>query len=74
MSVGTAANWGSNVIVALSFLTLTQVVGKGATFWLYGAISIGAWLFAYFLVPETKGRSLEQIEAHWLAGGQPRAL
>lgn len=74
MSVGTAANWGSNVVVALSFLTLTQVVGKGATFWLYGAISIGAWLFAYFLVPETKGRSLEQIEAHWLAGGQPRAL
>ncbi|MHB8631547.1 MAG: sugar porter family MFS transporter [Candidatus Limnocylindria bacterium] len=73
MSVGTAANWGSNVIVALSFLTLTQVVGKGATFWLYGAISIGAWLFAYFLVPETKGRSLEQIETHWLAGGQPRA-
>ena len=56
MSVGTAANWGANLIVALSFLTLTQVMGKPATFWLYGAVSIGAWLFAFFLVPETKGK------------------
>ncbi len=65
MSVGTAANWITNLIVALSFLTLTQVVGRPATFWLYGAVSIGAWLFAFFLVPETKGKSLEEIEAQW---------
>ena len=36
MSVGTIANWGANLIVALSFLTLTQIMGKAATFWLYG--------------------------------------
>jgi SP family galactose:H+ symporter-like MFS transporter len=74
MSVGTVANWGANLIVALSFLTFTQVLGKAATFWLYGVVSIGAWLFALFLVPETKGRSLEEIEAHWRAGKHPRAL
>lgn len=74
MSVGTIANWGANLIVALSFLTLTQVMGKAATFWLYGAVSIGAWLFAFFLVPETKGKTLEQIEEHWRAGKHPRAL
>lgn len=74
MSVGTIANWGANLIVALSFLTLTQVLGKAATFWLYGAVSIGAWLFAFFLVPETKGKTLEQIEEHWRAGKHPRAL
>jgi SP family galactose:H+ symporter-like MFS transporter len=65
MSVGTVANWGSNLLVALTFLTLTQVIGKAGTFWLYGAITVGAWFFAFFLVPETKGRTLEQIEAHW---------
>jgi len=65
MSLGTVANWSANLVVALSFLTLTQVLGKSATFWLYAVISIGAWLFAFFLVPETRGRSLEQIEAHW---------
>ena len=74
MSVGTVANWGANLIVALSFLTLTQILGKPATFWLYGIVSIAAWLFAFFLVPETKGRSLEEIETHWRAGKHPRAL
>jgi len=74
MSVGTAANWSANLIVAVSFLTLTRVMGKAATFWLYGAVSIGAWLFAFFLVPETKGKTLEQIEAYMQAGKHPKAL
>jgi MFS transporter, SP family, galactose:H+ symporter len=74
MSVATVANWGANFIVALTFLTITQVLGKAPTFWLYGAISIGTWIFSFFLVPETKGKSLEQIEAHWRAGNPARAL
>jgi hypothetical protein len=53
------------MIVALSFLTLTQVLGNPAKSWLYGAVSVGAWLFAFFLVPETKGKTLEEIEAQW---------
>jgi MFS family permease len=74
MSIGTIANWGANLLVALTFLSLTQVLGKPATFWLYGLVTIGAWLFAFFLVPETKGKTLEQIEAHFRAGKLPRAL
>jgi MFS family permease len=74
MSVGTVVNWGGNGVVALTFLTLTDGLGKAGTFWLFAAVSVGAWLFAYFMVPETKGKTLEQIEAHWHAGEQPRAL
>jgi sugar porter (SP) family MFS transporter len=74
MSVGTMANWGANLLVALTFLTLTQVLGKPVTFWLYAAVSAGAWLFAYLLVPETKGKTLEEIEAHWRAGKPSREL
>jgi SP family galactose:H+ symporter-like MFS transporter len=74
MSVGTLANWAANLIVALTFLTLTHALGKAATFWLYGAITVGAWVFAFFLVPETMGKTLEQIEAHWRAGKKPREL
>ncbi len=74
MSVGTVVNWSANLAVAVSFLTMTQVLGKPATFWAYAAVSIGAWLFAYFMVPETKGRTLEEIEAHWRAGRTPREL
>ena len=74
MSVSTVVNWGCNLIVALSFLTLTHGIGKAATFWLYGVVSIGAWIFAFILVPETKGKTLEQIEAHWRAGKRPKEL
>jgi SP family galactose:H+ symporter-like MFS transporter len=62
MSVGTIANWLSNLIVALTFLTLTQVIGKPGTFWLYAAVSVGAWFFAFFLVPETKGKTSNRLK------------
>jgi len=68
MSAATMANWGANLLVAITFLTLIHVLGGPLTFWSYGIIGIGAWLFAYFFVPETKGRSLEEIEAHWHTG------
>jgi MFS family permease len=74
MSVGTAANWSANLLVALTFLTLTKVMGKPATFWLYGAVTVAAWFFAFFLVPETRGKTLEQIEAHMRSGKHPRDL
>ncbi|MGA8143175.1 MAG: sugar porter family MFS transporter [Candidatus Acidiferrales bacterium] len=66
-SEGLAAtfNWGSNLLVSLTFLTLLQEIGATRTFWLYGICAIGAWFFSYHLVPETKGRTLEQIEQFW---------
>jgi sugar porter (SP) family MFS transporter len=74
MSIATVANWGANLLVALTFLTLIQLVGRPGAFWLYGLIGVGAWIFAYVLVPETKGRSLEQIESHWRTGRHPREM
>jgi SP family galactose:H+ symporter-like MFS transporter len=65
MSAATVANWGMNLIVAVTFLTLVKLVGHSVTFWIYGVITIGAWFFIYKLVPETKGKTLEQIEADW---------
>jgi len=71
MSVATVANWGFNLAVALTFLSLVGVLGHSVTFWLYGVIAVAAWVFFYRLVPETKGKSLEQIEDHWRAGKHP---
>ena len=56
------------MLVALSFLTLVHGFGMAPTFWLYGGITVFAWLFAYFKVPETKGKTLEQIEEFWRSG------
>ena len=74
MGIATVANWGANLLVALTFLTLIRIMGRSGTFWLYGLVGIGAWIFAYVLVPETKGRSLEDIESHWRAGKHPREM
>jgi len=74
MSAVTVTNWAMNLAVAVTFLTLVAVLGQAGTFWLYGVIALGAWVFVYFLVPETKGKSLEQIEAHWRTGRSPPQL
>jgi SP family galactose:H+ symporter-like MFS transporter len=71
MSIATVANWGLNLVVALTFLSLVQVLGRPWSFWLYALIGIAAWAFIYLLVPETKGRSLEEIEEHWRRGKHP---
>ena len=61
---GTAAgtNWAANLLVSLTFLSLVQALGPSWTFWLYGLLATGSLLFSYFMVPETKGRTLEEIE------------
>jgi MFS family permease len=74
MSAVTMTNWALNLAVAVTFLTLVAALGRAETFWLYGVIAIAAWIFCYRLVPETKGKTLEQIEAHWRSGKSARAL
>lgn len=70
MGVATMMNWSSNLIVALTFLSLLHSLGRSATFWLYAVVGILAWFFVYRLVPETKGRTLEQIDASWHSVGK----
>jgi len=74
MSAVTVANWGMNLAVAVTFLTLVALLGHAGTFWTYGIIAVAAWFFCYRLVPETKGKTLEQIEAHWRSGKTAREL
>jgi sugar porter (SP) family MFS transporter len=63
MAVCTIANWLANFIVSISFLTLTNLITKQGTFWLYAGIAVLAFIFFAARVPETKDRSLEEIEA-----------
>jgi SP family galactose:H+ symporter-like MFS transporter len=67
MSVATVANWGSNLAV------LIRLLGPAGTFALFAVLTVGGLVFAWLLVPETKGRTLEQIEAD-LDGGIRTAL
>jgi sugar porter (SP) family MFS transporter len=63
MSVASIANWGSNFLVALTFPVLLAALGGAGSFWLFAVLGIVAWIFVYLRVPETKGRTLEEIEA-----------
>ena len=65
MSAATIANWGANLLVALTFLNLTEVLGRPGIFFVYSGLTFAALVFAYALVPETKGLSLEAIEVLW---------
>lgn len=61
-SLGSFSHWFFDLIVTLTTLSLVTALGATYTFWLYALISIGAVVFIIFLVPETKGKSLEEIE------------
>jgi sugar porter (SP) family MFS transporter len=62
MAVCTMLNWMFNFFVSFWFLDLVKAIGQAETFWLYGLFGIGAIIFFAWKVPETKNRSLEQIE------------
>jgi SP family galactose:H+ symporter-like MFS transporter len=61
MGLATMSNWGFNLLVALTSLTLIEHLGPAYTFWIYAVLSGTCWIFSYYFVPETRGRTLEQI-------------
>ncbi|KAH7568549.1 hypothetical protein ACOSQ2_011854 [Xanthoceras sorbifolium] len=60
--IAATANWASNLIVAQTFLSLTEGIGTSWTFLLFGVISVVALVFVLICVPETKGLPIEEIE------------
>jgi sugar porter (SP) family MFS transporter len=67
MSVATVFLWCGTLLVTLTFLSLVTVFTAAGVFLLYAGVSIAAFLFVWRGVPETKGRTLEEIEKFWLS-------
>lgn len=61
-SICTSAQWLSNFIVSLSFLSMINSLGTSTTFMLYAFICFAGMLFIYYWVPETKNRDLKNVE------------
>lgn len=62
MGIATASNWTMNFVVAATFLSLQDWVSKPGAFWLYGVVAVFGAIWLCSSMPETSGRSLEQIE------------
>ena len=71
IAVATAANWGAAFLVAQFFLSLTDAISTTGTFWLFALFCAVAFVWIGRKVPETKGRSLEEIEAMWRLDDDP---
>jgi len=65
MSLATVVIWVSDLLVTITFLTLVERLGARGSFWLYAAACVAALFFSARMVPETKGRTLEEIETSW---------
>jgi sugar porter (SP) family MFS transporter len=67
MSVATVFLWCGTLLVTLTFLSLVTAFTAPGVFLFYAIVSIAAFLFVWRRVPETKGRTLEEIEKFWLS-------
>lgn len=74
MSLAALTVWVSCYIVAQTFPMLNDspAIGPAKIFWAYAAVSLFAFIFVLVLIPETKGRTLEQIEKMWSAKPSPK--
>jgi SP family arabinose:H+ symporter-like MFS transporter len=64
-SLATSALWAGTLVVTFTFLSLVKSVGIGGTFAIYSAFSALCFAYIWKYVPETRGRTLEQIQERW---------
>ncbi|XP_028764625.1 D-xylose-proton symporter-like 2 [Neltuma alba] len=66
LSLAVLVNFGANALVTFAFSPLKALVGAGVLFYIFGGIAVVSLVFIFFVVPETKGLTLEEIEAKCL--------
>jgi SP family arabinose:H+ symporter-like MFS transporter len=65
MSIATLTLWAACLLVTMTFLTLVRTLSAAGAFRVYAALCGATFLFVWFCAPETKGRTLEQIQHMW---------
>ena len=71
MGVCVLTLWIVNFLVGLFFPIMVAGIGISTTFFIFAALGVGSMLVARAVVPETKGRTLEQLELEFRRAGTP---
>jgi sugar porter (SP) family MFS transporter len=66
-SIATSTLWTGTLVVTFSFLSLVHALGVSGTFGIYAILCVVSFVFIWKLVPETRGKTLEQIQREWEA-------
>ena len=69
VAISVSTLWIAAFLLTFSFPILNEGLGQAGTFWLYSGICAAGFLFIYSFVPETKGKTLEQIEREIVKAG-----
>lgn len=64
-AIASMALWTADYVVSQSFPPMLKSAGPAVTFWIFGAMALITFVFTWRVVPETKGKSLEEIESLW---------
>ena len=67
-SITTSANWSCNLLMSMTFLTLTSALTKHGAFFLYAGVSFGFVVYFYYYLPETRGVPLEDTPDLFIDG------
>lgn len=62
LSATTSVNWLFNLLISMSFLSLTRAITKQGAFYLYALCAALGFIYFLFALPETRGKTLEQLE------------
>jgi len=65
MAIATVCLWGACLTATLTFLSLMNTLTPGGAFWLYGVMCVLTFVFIWRALPETKEKTLEEIEKWW---------
>ena len=73
MGIATMSNWLANALVTTTFPILRDHLGANGTLAIFAFFAVLAFFFVYWRIPETKDKSLEDIERYWIAKGKINA-
>jgi len=66
MAMAIVCLWAADFVVSLTFPVMADALSEAFTFWIYAVICAASFVFILFALPETKGKSLEEIEKSWV--------